>query len=420
MGETCVTVTWLQLSLQLLALTGEARYADEAERTLFNHLAAAQRRDGSGWSYYTPLDGPREHGSGISCCISSGPRGMALLPGAVFATSPAGDELAVCQYVGASAAPELGGTRVAVALATAVPQAGGTRLTVEPDEPATFAVRFRRPSWAERFPADHDGWHTLPARRYEGRTEIDVDFRLGARQVEGSGWNAGRVSLAWGPLVLAYRPDRRRPVAFDHLDPGAPAVTAEAQPWSVRNALVLGGRVTTTLAPFSEAAHDARVWLSRAEPRHRRSAFHDATPSQSSGDPRRGSFNDYDRFSFAATASGAAPAWFALERRDPVLVCRVVFVHGRSLVHGGWFDTSGEKPRLEVQERAGGPWRLLAELSAYPQTDAAHDGGLVAGQAFEVVLDAPVEATGLRVSGDGAHGEYPPTRFVTCALLQAF
>ena len=45
-GETCVTTTWIQLNQQLLQLTGGAVYADEIERSLYNHLTAAQNPTG--------------------------------------------------------------------------------------------------------------------------------------------------------------------------------------------------------------------------------------------------------------------------------------------------------------------------------------------------------------------------------------
>ena len=75
--ETCVTVTWMQLNLQLLRLTGEAKYGDEFERSLYNHLAAAQNPQGDNWCYYTPLEGRKRYDKQITCCHSSGPRGMA-------------------------------------------------------------------------------------------------------------------------------------------------------------------------------------------------------------------------------------------------------------------------------------------------------------------------------------------------------
>lgn len=52
MGETCVTVTWLQFNSQLLRLTGEARFADQLETVVLNQLFGAQRCDGGAWGYY--------------------------------------------------------------------------------------------------------------------------------------------------------------------------------------------------------------------------------------------------------------------------------------------------------------------------------------------------------------------------------
>ena len=50
-GETCVTVTWIQFNAQLLRLTGEARFAEELERAVYNQLLGAQKPDGSPVQY---------------------------------------------------------------------------------------------------------------------------------------------------------------------------------------------------------------------------------------------------------------------------------------------------------------------------------------------------------------------------------
>jgi hypothetical protein len=82
--ETCVTTTWIQLNLKLLEVTGKPEYANEIERSLYNHLAAAQNPKGDDWCYYTPLEGLKKYDKGITCCHSSGPRAMALAPTAAY------------------------------------------------------------------------------------------------------------------------------------------------------------------------------------------------------------------------------------------------------------------------------------------------------------------------------------------------
>lgn len=77
--ETCSATTWIQLSLQLLRLTGESRYAAEAERALLNQIFAAQAPDGVVWATHPPANGKeRRPVSGLDCCASSGPRALEM------------------------------------------------------------------------------------------------------------------------------------------------------------------------------------------------------------------------------------------------------------------------------------------------------------------------------------------------------
>ena len=89
-GEGCVTTTWMQMNLKLLELTGEAKYADELERTIYNALTAAQHPEAGTICYFLPLDGSKQYGTvsqgvpGVSCCTSSVPRGLTLVPSAAW------------------------------------------------------------------------------------------------------------------------------------------------------------------------------------------------------------------------------------------------------------------------------------------------------------------------------------------------
>src|SRR5690606_28770352 len=80
MGEGCVTTTWLQLNFQLLSLFGDMKYVDELERTVYNHLIGAENPQTGCVSYYTPLMGAKPYDCSITCCLSSVPRGIAMIP----------------------------------------------------------------------------------------------------------------------------------------------------------------------------------------------------------------------------------------------------------------------------------------------------------------------------------------------------
>ena len=82
-SETCVTVTWMQVNLQLLRLTGDGKYADELEKSVYNHLLAAQHPRGDDWCYDTELAGKKQYDKHVTCCHSSvslPPRGNAHSP----------------------------------------------------------------------------------------------------------------------------------------------------------------------------------------------------------------------------------------------------------------------------------------------------------------------------------------------------
>lgn len=213
-GETCVTVTWIQLGWQLLRLTGDAKYADELERSYLNHLPAAQRPDGRAWCYFTPLEGEKAFRDGITCCQSSGPRGMALAPMQAYFTGTLGGApfVAVTLFGASRADVTLGGHDVTIEQASGFPLSGGATLGFSLEGEATFAVLIRAPRWAQPLvvrgvpeAAISDlGFVVVPPRAYRRGDRLQIDFALGSRLVRGEFGNSGRAALQWGPVVLAY------------------------------------------------------------------------------------------------------------------------------------------------------------------------------------------------------------------------
>ncbi len=212
--ETCVTVTWIQFNLQLLRLTGEAKYGDELERSFYNHLAAAQHPRGDDWCYYTALEGRKPYDKGISCCHSSGPRGMALAPQAAYLRGhgDGGDVLLVDTLETSQATLKLGGQKVTVNQVSRFPRFGHSKISLTAGT-AAFGIKVRVPGWAlpaviqaagVKYKADSAGWIVLPSRAWKSGDEITVMFQLGPRMILGEYGNAGRAALAWGPFVLAF------------------------------------------------------------------------------------------------------------------------------------------------------------------------------------------------------------------------
>ncbi|HUL52796.1 MAG TPA: beta-L-arabinofuranosidase domain-containing protein, partial [Opitutaceae bacterium] len=150
-GETCVTVTWLQLNAQLLRLTGESRFAEQLERVILNQLFGAQRPDGTSWGYFVQMEGQKPYADfgDVTCCQSSGPRGVALIP--TFALTTDADGVIINLFAAAHAALTLrDGWKVALDLDTGYPADGVVRARLHAAAPHPFAVKLRIPDWCPK------------------------------------------------------------------------------------------------------------------------------------------------------------------------------------------------------------------------------------------------------------------------------
>ena len=89
--ETCSTMAWIQLNKELLATLGEARFAQEIERSAYNDLLGAQAPNGEDWCYYSFPNGRRIHTTYWRCCKSSGAIGLEELPTLAYGVTAAGE-----------------------------------------------------------------------------------------------------------------------------------------------------------------------------------------------------------------------------------------------------------------------------------------------------------------------------------------
>ncbi|MCX7048523.1 MAG: glycoside hydrolase family 127 protein [Candidatus Sumerlaeota bacterium] len=448
-GETCATVTWLQLNAQLLRLTGEARYGDELERTYFNHLAAAQHPSGAKWCYYTALQGAKPYGNNVSCCLSSGPRGMALAAQLAYLKyQTAGqDGIAVNLFGASRVQAQLGGRAVAIEQTSDFPAKGGATFNFKMDQPATFAFKVRCPAWAESFSltlnggksaaaGSKGGWCEVAPREWKNGDSVTVGFTIPSRLIAGEHGNTGLLAMTWGPLVLAYDESRNKglPAAAtlalaESADQGRLALTPLAG-----GELVFQARVRTapdaqpTIAvfvPFADAGADGgryQVWMNAVNKPANKSLLSTGRESRSRQGNLNGSINDGEPESIAVTFDNSTrdEDWFAIALDAPVAIKRIVYMHGKRFHDGGWFDASAGKPKAQVQREKNSPWEAIGALDDYPATTAQDSRGLKDGQEFTLRLAEPVKVWGVRIIGKPACGDNPKQAFVSCAELQAF
>ena len=147
--ETCSTFSWIQLNRELLALTGDPRFADEIEKSAYNDLLGAQAPAGDNWCYYSFPNGKRVHTTYWRCCKSSGPWALEELPPIAYGVTDDG-HLAVNLYgPGEATIPTPVAGAIRVTQVTRYPFDGEIQLTLHPERITRHAIRLRIPSWAD-------------------------------------------------------------------------------------------------------------------------------------------------------------------------------------------------------------------------------------------------------------------------------
>jgi hypothetical protein len=204
--ETCVTVTWMKLCDQLLRLTGDARYADELEKNLYNGLLGAMMPDGQWWAYFDGLMGVRvpsyvQHADvGLSCCVVNGPRGLMLTPFWAFMQSAAGP--VVNLYSPATA--QVGAVKLQIT--GDYPVSDHVEIRVTPAKTGEFTLSLRIPAWSERTELKVNGeplrvtpGYAKIRRTWHKGDRVAITFDMSAKVVDCN----GQVALRRGPVVLS-------------------------------------------------------------------------------------------------------------------------------------------------------------------------------------------------------------------------
>lgn len=209
--ETCAAIASIMWNWRMLLVTGESRFADLLERTLYNGFLSGLSLDGESFFYTNPLqsrNGERRHRwNPVACCPPNVMRLLASLHHYLATVTETGVQLH--QYASST-------------ISTAVPGAGPVELTVETSYPwsgmvavdvvsstdAAWTLSLRIPVWARAATVDGEpvapGEYATLTRRWQAGDrvvlEIDVSPRLTAPNPRIDAVR-GCVALERGPIV---------------------------------------------------------------------------------------------------------------------------------------------------------------------------------------------------------------------------
>jgi len=237
--ETCSTTTWIQLNLHLFELTGEAKFAAEAERAFFNGLLAAQHYEGNDWCYFTKAsESKRPLEEKITCCASSGPRALEMYAhdlvgvadGAVSLASLAPCRVTLPEKFG-NAVIEVGGSYpVTPSAVIRFRKASGSPFPIEFRDPAgsrLVSVKINgKPAEAVK---NERGFHRIHHPWNAGdEIMIEFDYQLLSHIVR-PGADQHWVAFTYGPWVLARKQDPQSGAAEPFV--GKPVREGPATEW---------------------------------------------------------------------------------------------------------------------------------------------------------------------------------------------
>ncbi|WP_448808975.1 glycoside hydrolase family 127 protein [Agromyces bauzanensis] len=164
-AETCAAIASVMLSWRLLVQTGDARFADQIERTLLNAVLVSPRADGRAFYYANTLH-QRTAGAAttddelseraeasmrapwfeVSCCPTNVARTLASVAG-YFATTD-GTGVQLHQYGSYTVDTTLDGDRIALRVESEYPRDGSVRIVVVDAPARPVAISTRIPAWA--------------------------------------------------------------------------------------------------------------------------------------------------------------------------------------------------------------------------------------------------------------------------------
>jgi len=234
MLETCVTVELLRFYLNVYQATGDVRYADSAERTLYNALIGAVDVDGNYdhafSSYFNLVYGVkiRSAAGGMhmaerdyGCCIAFGSAGTGTIHRYQIMSHGIDQFLLNFYLPGTTSFALSNGQKVQLITETNYPYSGLVTIRLSIEGSAGFRLGLRIPSWSKQTSIavnglaqniTQSGFNYLLERTWQNGDAISLKMDMNPRLYWGSNLCVNKnaqynVAVNYGPLVLAR--DRR-------------------------------------------------------------------------------------------------------------------------------------------------------------------------------------------------------------------
>ncbi|MDR2775835.1 MAG: glycoside hydrolase family 127 protein, partial [Tannerella sp.] len=296
--ETCASIANVFWNHRLFLATGESKYVDVLERTLYNGLVAGVSLSGDRFFYDNPMASngshDREAWFGCACCPGNITRFMASIPGYVYATGQ--QSIFVNLYVKGNAAVKIENTEVELLQETNYPWDGEITLTVNPSRTERFSLMLRIPGWAKNKPVPSELYHYVDSagaavritvngktvnpenihgyavleRKWEKGDKVALSIDMPVRRVQSCkqvAYNKGLLAMERGPVVYALESiDQPKEYLFDIVIPRDSKIDAHFEENTLNGVVVLTGDAFMVERKESGSKHVEKPFTFKAIP----------------------------------------------------------------------------------------------------------------------------------------------------------
>ncbi|HWC52324.1 MAG TPA: beta-L-arabinofuranosidase domain-containing protein, partial [Chitinophagaceae bacterium] len=231
--ETCASVGMVLWNQRMCQLTGDSKYIDVLERSLYNGALDGLSLSGDHFFYDNVLasngQNQRREWFGTACCPANIARLVTSVGNYIYGKSE--DGIWVNLFVGSNTTINVNNTDVAVKTTTNYPWEGNVKLNIDPSKKSKFKMYVRIPGWLsgnavpgnlynvvsksnennpvfklngkQVFYAIENGYAVIENNWNKG-DELEFNFPMGPEKIQANSevkYDAGRIAMQRGPIV---------------------------------------------------------------------------------------------------------------------------------------------------------------------------------------------------------------------------
>lgn len=279
--ETCASVGMVLWNQRMNQLTGDSKYIDILERSLYNGALAGISLGGDRFFYVNPLESKGDHHRqewyGCACCPSQLSRFLPSIGNYIYASSD--DALWVNLYIGNTGQIRIGETDILLTQETDYPWDGSVKLTISTSQPLEKEIRLRIPNWCKTYDlsingkrinvSEEKGYAVIKDWKSQDVIALDMDMPVEIVAADPHvKENFGKRAIQRGPLVYCME-EIDNPEYFDQiqLSPSTTFQTAFVSDIlnGIKTIKTNGRAQSATFIPYyawdNRKAGKMRVWI---------------------------------------------------------------------------------------------------------------------------------------------------------------